>query len=93
MSKMPKIKPARHRSPEVNSGEAGGDVNHLIEKKSQFQDTSMLVAQSSVLATQSSVLAAQSSVLAAQPSVLATQSAVLVTHSWGCLLCSKATTS
>jgi hypothetical protein len=29
---MPKIKPARHRPPEANSGEADGDVNHFIKK-------------------------------------------------------------
>ncbi len=32
LPKMPKIKPARHRPPEANSGEAGGDVNHFIKR-------------------------------------------------------------
>ena len=29
---MPKIKPARHRPPEANSGEAGGDVIIFIKQ-------------------------------------------------------------
>ncbi len=33
LPKLPKIKPARHRPPEANSGEAGGDVNHHIKEE------------------------------------------------------------